>query len=151
MHMVTAINTDTFELTVLDAETPVLVDVWAPWCGPCRMVEPVVKAVDQKTGREVKVVKVNADDNQDLLYEYGIAGIPTLLFFQHGHLVARMTGVQTEQRILDKLEEIKGMSPEEVAENELVGVMSKKQMRTMGIIFGLIVLVSVVVAVTVAF
>lgn len=149
--MVTAINTDTFELTVLDAETPVLVDVWAPWCGPCRMVEPVVKAVDQKTGREVKVVKVNADDNQDLLYEYGIAGIPTLLFFQHGHLVARMTGVQTEQRILDKLEEIKGMSPEEVAENELVGVMSKKQMRTMGIIFGLIVLVSVVVAVTVAF
>jgi thioredoxin-like negative regulator of GroEL len=115
------------------------------------MVEPVVKAVDQKTGREVKVVKVNADDNQDLLYEYGIAGIPTLLFFQHGHLVARMTGVQTEQRILDKLEEIKGMSPEEVAENELVGVMSKKQMRTMGIIFGLIVLVSVVVAVTVAF
>ena len=143
--MVTAVNINTFEKDVLDADTPVLVDVWAPWCGPCRMVEPVIKSVDKKTGHDVKVVKINADDNQDLLYEYSIAGIPTLLYFYHGHLVGRMTGVQSEQTILDKLEEIKGMTPEEVVDSALVGIMSKKQMRTMAFIFGGLVLLSILV------
>ena len=69
-----------------------LVDVWAPWCGPCRMMEPAIKQVAQELSGKVKVVKINIDDNQDLARQFGIQSVPTLMLFQHGKLLKQQAG-----------------------------------------------------------
>lgn len=117
--MIKNINLDTFETDVLNASKPVLVDVWAPWCGPCHMITPMVESIAEDFKGQVEVVKVNADDNPGLLQRYGIMGIPTLLYFNHGQLVHRAVGVQPEPVIRGHLERIANLTPEQAASKKV--------------------------------
>ena len=82
----------TFEQEVLKSETPVLIDFWAEWCGPCRMIAPLVDQIAEKYAGKVRVGKVDADPNQGILMRYGIMGIPTLMLFKNGEVVERIVG-----------------------------------------------------------
>ena len=92
-----------FEAEVLKASTPVLVDFWAPWCGPCRAVAPVLEAIAQEQQGKVKIVKVNVDDNQQLAARYGVQAIPTLLIFKGGQPVDRVVGVSPREELTRRL------------------------------------------------
>jgi thioredoxin len=81
-----------FDTEVLKAGTPVLVDFWAPWCGPCRAVGPAVDAIAQEFVGKVKVVKVNTDEEQEVAIKYGVGSIPTLMVFKNGEMVERIMG-----------------------------------------------------------
>jgi thioredoxin 1 len=85
-------------------EGVVLVDFWAPWCGPCRMIAPVLEEVDQEMGDKVKVVKVNVDENQETAGKYGIMSIPTLLVFKNGQVVDQVVGYQPKEALVQLLQ-----------------------------------------------
>ena len=93
-----------FEAEVLKAETPVLVDFWAPWCGPCRMVAPIVAEISKEYDGKLKVGKVNTDDNQNVAARYGIMSIPTLMIFKNGEEVERIVGAQPKQALTGKID-----------------------------------------------
>ena len=93
----------TFEQEVLNSEQPVLVDFWAPWCGPCRMVGPVIEDVSSKTAGKAKVYKMNVDENPATAYKYGISSIPTVMVFKNGEIASQMVGVQPEENYLNAL------------------------------------------------
>ena len=86
------VTDNTFQQEVLKANLPVLVDFWAPWCGPCRMVSPIVEELAQEYEGKVKFVKLNTDDNVNTAMQYGIRSIPTLLLFKDGQLVDQVIG-----------------------------------------------------------
>lgn len=92
MQNVTAVTDATFESDVLKAEPPVLVDFWAPWCGPCRMVGPVLEKVAELYAGRVRVVKLNVDENQVTAQTYGIRSIPTVALFMGGDVVDGVLG-----------------------------------------------------------
>jgi thioredoxin 1 len=97
--------TDTeFQASVLDSETPVLVDFWAEWCVPCHMVSPVVEEIGQEKGGNLKVAKLNVDDNPDATRTYGVMSIPSLILFKSGVEVARVTGALPKDAILKNLD-----------------------------------------------
>ena len=120
--MIQDVNIDAFEKAVLEAELPVVVDVWAPWCGPCRMQAPIFEEAAQAFGDEALFVKLNADDNQDLVRKYKVMGVPTVLFFRHGRLVERKTGVQSKEAIAKQLEPLLNMSPKQAEKREIKGL-----------------------------
>ncbi|MFN0086483.1 MAG: thioredoxin [Blastocatellia bacterium] len=91
--VVTAVTDGTWETEVLGSSQPVLVDFWAAWCGPCRMLAPTVEAVAEKFQGKAKVVKLNVDENVESPAKYGIRGIPTLILFKNGKEVDRHVGV----------------------------------------------------------
>ena len=94
-----------FENDVLNSDRPVLVDFWAAWCAPCRMLAPTVEAVADKYAATASVVKLNVDDNPSVSQRYGIKGIPTLILFKNGHEEERVVGATSEgaiSRMLDK-------------------------------------------------
>jgi len=96
---------DTFEDDVLKSDRPVLVDFWAAWCAPCRMLAPTVEAVAEKYASNARVVKLNVDDNPSVSQRFGIKGIPTLILFKNGKEEERVVGATSEQaisRMLDK-------------------------------------------------
>jgi thioredoxin 1 len=97
--------TDTnFQAEVLESEVPVLVDFWAPWCGPCRMVAPVVEEIAKERGEALKVVKMNIDENNETAIAYNVMSIPTLMVFNHGQVAKTVIGAYPKKRLEAELE-----------------------------------------------
>ena len=96
-----AVGEANFQAEVLDSTIPVLVDFWAEWCGPCKMIAPELDALAAETGGQLKIVKVNVDENNDLSARYGIRSIPTLLLFKNGELVDNHIGLASKQDLLN--------------------------------------------------
>lgn len=104
MSQAITVTTDAFEEQVLKSSTPVLLDFWAVWCGPCKMIAPHVDAVATEFEGRVKVGKVNVDEEPDIAQKYGIMSIPTLLFFKDGKVVDSILGAVPKSAIASKLE-----------------------------------------------
>jgi thioredoxin 1 len=96
IHHVTDVN---FKLEVLDSDTPVLVDYWAEWCGPCKMIAPILDEVAREYSGKVKVAKINIDENPKTPSEYGIRGIPTLILFKDGNVEATKIGALSKSQL----------------------------------------------------
>ncbi len=104
MANLTEINNNNFKTEVLDAKGKVLVDFWAPWCGPCRMQTPILEKLAAAGEIKAKVVKVNTDENQEIAGRYSIQSIPTLILFENGKELERMIGTQPENVLKSKLQ-----------------------------------------------
>lgn len=102
--MATATSDTTFEKDVLSAQLPVLVDFWAPWCGPCRMVGPTIDRIAEKMTGKAHVYKLNVDENPEVAGKFGITGIPTVMVFNGGQVARQFVGVQPEQVYMSALE-----------------------------------------------
>ncbi|MDQ7821535.1 MAG: thioredoxin [Candidatus Eremiobacteraeota bacterium] len=103
MSSVMEVTDQNFQTEVLEAPTAVLVDFWAPWCGPCRMMAPVIDGVSKKLEGSVKVVKLNTDENGKIASDFNIQGIPSLLIFKGGKEVDRLVGFTQEPMLMEKL------------------------------------------------
>ena len=102
MSKVIEISEENFEEEVLKSELPVLVDFWAPWCGPCRMMGPIVDEIAEEN-LELKVCKVNVDEASELAIKYDVESIPTLIYFKNGQVRATMIGLRTKQDIMNEI------------------------------------------------
>ncbi|WP_338832905.1 Thioredoxin 1 [Moorella humiferrea] len=98
------LNEANFKAEVLEAQVPVLVDFWAVWCGPCRMIAPLVEELAEEYKDRMKVGKLNVDEYQGLAAEYGIMSIPTLLLFKNGQVVTRLVGYQAKDKLVQVIE-----------------------------------------------
>lgn len=97
------VTDETFEEEVLQATEPTLVDLWASWCGPCRMVAPIVEQIAEEYDGRLRVAKLDVDANQETPARYGIRGIPTLLLFKDGEEVARLVGFRQKDELVETL------------------------------------------------
>ena len=97
------VNAAEWESEVLNSDTPVLVDFWAEWCGPCKMIAPIVDEIAAEFEGKVRVAKIDADANPEVLQQYQIMGIPTLLLFKNGEAVERITGFKPKDKIVGKI------------------------------------------------
>lgn len=98
------LNSENFQHEVLESSVPVLVDFWAEWCGPCRMLKPNIDKLEEQAGDRFKVGKVNVDECGDLAATYKIASIPTLIVFKGGEAVKRVQGLQNMEKLLEIVE-----------------------------------------------
>lgn len=102
------VSDETFEELVLNAPVPVMVDFWAPWCGPCRMIAPIVEELAVKYEGRAVIAKINTDENVDVATNLGIMGIPTVILFQNGEEVDRVVGFAPGHTLEDKLKALTG-------------------------------------------
>ena len=100
---ITDVTDTNFQAEVLEAETPVLVDFWAPWCGPCRMVAPVLEEIAGER-QDLRIVKLNVDDNQQTAAAYQVMSIPTLILFNHGQVATKIVGAKRKPQLLAEIE-----------------------------------------------
>ena len=108
MSNVVSISTDNFDSEVVQAAKPVLVDFWAPWCGPCKMLGPIVDTLADENADKISVGKLNVDENQALAGQFGVRGIPTLIFFKAGKEVKRIVGAQNKNQLQKVIDEVIG-------------------------------------------
>jgi thioredoxin 1 len=101
---VTEVTDSSFQAEVIESEVPVLVDFWAPWCGPCRMVAPVVEEIARERAAALKVVKLNIDENQQTATSFGVMSIPTLMLFRNGQQVKTVIGAYPKKKLEAELE-----------------------------------------------
>jgi thioredoxin 1 len=101
---VAELDDSNFDSEVLQASEPVLVDFWAPWCGPCRMIAPVVEELAGQYAGSVKFAKLNVDVAPDAAQSYGVSSIPTLMLFKNGEVVERFVGVQPKNRLQEAID-----------------------------------------------
>ena len=101
-----AVTDETFEAEVRNSTIPVVVDFWAEWCGPCKMLSPILDELAEEKGDSCKIAKVNIDDCRDLAVEYGVKSIPMLLFFNQGEVKDEVVGVVNKEAISSKLDAI---------------------------------------------
>jgi thioredoxin 1 len=101
---VVTLTAETFDREVLASDRPVLVDFWAPWCGPCRMVAPSVEQLAEEYDGRAKIAKINVDDHPEIAGRFGVHGIPALLFFQGGKLAGEVVGAVPKKVLAEKLD-----------------------------------------------
>jgi len=104
--MAQAVTDSNFDAVVTASEQPVVVDFWATWCGPCRMISPIVDQLAEKYAGRVNVVKCNVDESTEIPVKFGIRNIPTLLFFKNGELVDRLVGAAPQAELEKKIESL---------------------------------------------
>ncbi len=97
---------DNFEQEVLKSEVPVLVDFWATWCGPCKMISPILDEIAKEYAGRLKVGKLNVESNGNTPIKYGIMSIPSLLFFKNGQVIEQLSGAMPKKSYVEKLEKI---------------------------------------------
>jgi thioredoxin 1 len=96
------VNNETFETEVLKSDIPVIIDLWAPWCGPCKALGPTLENIAAEYGDKIKIVKINVDDNPSIAANYNVMSIPTLLFFKEGKVEGQIVGLVSKDKIIDK-------------------------------------------------
>lgn len=100
------IDDDGFENNVLKSEKPIMVDFWAPWCGPCKAIAPTVEALEKEYGDQMTFVKINVDENPISPSKYGVQAIPTLIFFKNGEIADQITGMVAKEKLEQTIKNI---------------------------------------------
>ena len=103
---ITIITDDSFDAEVIQSSIPVLVDFWAEWCGPCKMIAPTVEIVAKEFAGKIKVTKLNVDENNKIATSYNIRGIPTLMFFKDGNPVKTLIGAQSKDTLKREIDQV---------------------------------------------
>ena len=103
MADITAVTDNNFQAEVIESDTPVLVDFWAPWCGPCRVVAPVLEEIASERD-DVRIVKLNVDENQQTAAQYEVLSIPTMILFRDGQIATKVVGAMPRKRLEAQLE-----------------------------------------------
>ncbi|ADB54240.1 thioredoxin [Conexibacter woesei] len=101
---ITEVTDNNFQAEVIESDVPVLVDFWAPWCGPCRMVAPVLEEIASEKGEALKIVKLNVDDNQQTAMNFEVLSIPTLILFKNGAVAKKVVGAYPKRKLEAELE-----------------------------------------------
>ena len=107
MHHVKELSDSDFEAEVLQSTEPVVIDFWAPWCGPCRLIAPIIEELAGENLGAVKVAKIDIDQNPNTAATYGVSSIPTLMIFKNGEVIDRFVGVQPKKRLQDAIDQAK--------------------------------------------